>query len=363
MSSSAFDTANRLWYRDGRTIRALAAYEEAARAAPSDPVIAFQLARALSAFDRRDEARTALERAESQRDRLSPFGQRAVDRLRDHLDRPLDPPYPDLPPSSLDRDRIESSGPPGGWLTVARAASAREMHGLAVYALDRSNAAPIDAEDARELGQISSRRDREEALLPNLYAARGAREASAHEPPHPSRVRVPVPTPLPPQDRPAPARPVTPQSPSPVRQLDLPQLPLALSVRVMPERGRAGISTTVTARLINPTDQTIVVNRRLLLNHAGAPGEIWLEVNGPPGYRNRRDYHIRVGDADAKFFVPLAPGHSVEHSWTLNDYQSLDEPGPYEVRLTYHNEATRGADGSPMIAGAVSGSARFERTT
>jgi hypothetical protein len=176
MSRDLFETANRLWFREGRTSKALAAYQQALETAPSDPVVAFQLARALSAFDRVTEARTIVERASAQRDRLSPFGQRALDRLRDRLAHPRETPFPDVPPASLDRDRLDAGALPiDDWRTIADAAAARGMHGLAVYAIDRWHGVPIDAEDARDLGTIQTTRDLEESVLPKMYADSGQR--------------------------------------------------------------------------------------------------------------------------------------------------------------------------------------------
>ena len=121
------------------------------------------------------------------------------------------------------------------------------------------------------------------------------------------------------------------------------------------------MNTTMEASLSNPTDKPQVVDRRMLVNHVNAPGEIWLDVDGPEGYRNMRGFRVRVGEASDEFFITLAPGESVEQSWDLDDYHSLHVPGDYDVTLTYHNEDDKAPDGRPMAIGKVIGSTRIRR--
>ncbi|MBP2326042.1 hypothetical protein JOF56_006427 [Kibdelosporangium banguiense] len=305
-----FLIANRLWFREGRTAKALARYTEATQAQPNNPVVAFQVARVLWAFDRFGEARAALARADANRARLSDIGRLALDQRLTLTEYPPARHYPDLPPDRLDRDLL---GAAADWRRVAQAADDREMGGLAVYALERWNGVPLDAEDARYLGRITTNRDLEEALLTQMPAS-------------------------PPQE-----------------------LPLRLEVRVIPEKGRLGEPTQITAILHNPTDKPIAVNRRMLLNRPGRPGEVWLDLRGPAGYRNSAGVRINAGSAPAEFFVTLAPGESTEKSWDLARYATTETAGNYEITLTYHNEAGRSPDGNPMAVGKVSGRATFER--
>ena len=115
------------------------------------------------------------------------------------------------------------------------------------------------------------------------------------------------------------------------------------------------------AWLSNATDQPYLVNRRMLLNNVGAPGELWLDVDGPEGYRNTRGFRVRAGQASNEFFVTLAPGESVQQSWDLGDYESLHVPGDYTVTLTYHNKDPKAPDGRLMQIGNAVGSTHICR--
>lgn len=99
----------------------------------------------------------------------------------------------------------------------------------------------------------------------------------------------------------------------------------------------------------------------MLINNAGQPGEILLDVQGPKGFQNTSSFRVRVGEAGNESFVSLAPGQVIEESWSLDRYVHLDRPGAYDVRLTYHNETTQAPDGRPLSACSVTGHARIER--
>lgn len=166
--TDAFSDANRLWFREGRTSRALVRYAEAAAASPTDPTVAFQLARALWAVDRFAEAQEALASAQVHRDGLSDLGRVALDQWRRLSEHDPDRHHPDLPPDRLDRDRLGDYT--GDWRRVAAAADERGMGGLAAYALERWGGVPLDAEDARDVDKMLTNRDLEEALVGQLPA-------------------------------------------------------------------------------------------------------------------------------------------------------------------------------------------------
>ena len=163
-----FQEANRLWFREGRTARALDRYGAAAAVAPMDPVVAFQLARVLWAVDRYAEAREALARAHAHRDGLSNLGRVALDQWQRLSAHDPERHHPDLPPDQLDRDRLGDYA--GDWRRVAEAADERGMGGLAAYALERWGGVPLDAEDARDVERMLAIRDLEEALVGQLPA-------------------------------------------------------------------------------------------------------------------------------------------------------------------------------------------------
>jgi hypothetical protein len=359
-----FERANHLWFREGRTAAAVSAYEEARRAAPADPVVAFQLSRVLWALDRFDEARELAALAEERREELGDAGRRVLDAWRERLAAP--PParlFPELPPGRLDRDWLDAGPlPDGGWREVADAAAARGMYGLAAYAVERWGGVPLDADDMREIGQIATNRHLDEAVLARMRG-RGADagadadadvdvDADVDAEPFASSSASPAASP---------AASSTAASSTVGPSALARTLPLTLSARVTPVAGRAGVETELIVSLRNTTGAAQIVNERLLLNHEGAPGEIWLDVDGPAAYRNTRGFRVRAGAAANEHFISLAADHAIERAWTLTEYESLDQPGDYRVTVTYHNEATHAPDGRPLAIGQTTAIARFRR--
>jgi tetratricopeptide repeat protein len=360
MMSTAFENANRLWFDEGRTAAALTAYEEALHETPADPVLAFQLARVLWSMDRFDRARSLLEQAGNNRERLSEGGQSVLEMWAAKLEQPPpERPFPQLTPTLLDRDALEAGAQRDwDWRTIADAASARRMFGLAAYAIEQWKAVPFDAEDAKDIGDIYTNRAMEQNMLTQMYAqAEQPTEPSAVKPGKfethkSSNVVTSTETARPPASSKRPVE--TPHQ-------ELPTIPLILTVKATPIEGPVGVATTMEASLSNPTDKPYLVNRRMLLNNVNAPGEIWLEVDGPEGYRNTRGFRVRAGKASNEFFVTLGPGESVRQSWNLDDYHSLHVTGDYTVKLTYHNEDPAAPDGRPMAIGKAVGSVRLRR--
>lgn len=359
-----FKKANHQWFREGRTGRAIAAYVEAASKAPQNPLVALQCARALWSAGRADEARFFVENAQQHQDRLSALARHTLGAWARRILDPQPLPVPDgFSVAQLDRDFLETLElDPATWHTLAEVAAARAMHGVAVYALGRWRGVPLDAEQARELGEIESNRDLEERALdamltdadrntvPRAPRAGLHADARAHE--------VATAVAAPPVATPMPQASSQPAAPG----VDLPDLPLRLAVRVEPGIARVGMPLQLQATLSNPTDRAVVVNSRLLINHPQQGGEIWLRVEGPQGYRNARGFRVNPGTTPAQFYVSLQPSQSVEQSWRLHDYHSLQLPGRYTVTLIYHNEAPTTPDGRAMAIGKVIGQAQFEVT-
>lgn len=365
MSQDLFRRANHLWFQEGRTEKALRAYEEASQVLRRDPVVAFQHARVLWCVDRFDEARSQFSIAFAKRHEFDATGQAVIQHWHRQFHGP--PPqryFSQFPPTMLDRDHLDAKSlSEAEWRIVADAASSREMYGLAVYALSRWNGVPIDAEDAKDIGKIETNRDLDEAMLvemnnrrsflskPETYQSapqRSARGPGSNNPlclERPIHNQLSADIPIQPSQRPMPYN-----------------LPLNLCIAVSPEIGRVGIETTVVARLSNPTDLPQLINSRMLVNHFGQPGEVWFDLQCPDSYRNRVGYRIRVGHAPSEFIVYLEPGATVTKSWTLNDYQSLDTPGEYVLTVTYHNETATAPDSRALAVGQVSATARFRRT-
>ncbi|MFY2826011.1 tetratricopeptide repeat protein [Ruegeria sp. MALMAid1280] len=349
MSRDPFEKANRLWFDEGCTARALAAYEVALRVAPDDPVVALQTARALWSMDRFDEAAALLEKAHTLRAGLNARGQRELDRWRDTLrSGPPDRRFPELPPEVLDRDRLNAAGTVD-WRTVADAARAREMFGLAAYAAEQVEGVPIDAEDARDILDHGTRAMLERDYLQNLRPGAQPPLVPSEDQPAVSEMERPT----------IPSSVATPEAASPTPKL--PPLPLVLRVQAYPAEGPVAVPTTLTANLINAASETVIVNSRMLLNNPGGAGEVWLNVRGPDGYRNQTGFRVRAGRTPREFFMALAPGAAISQSWKLGNYQSLHLPGTYRVELTYHNALSHTPDGRPMTVGTSTGTTHIWR--
>lgn len=135
-----FDEANLLWFGQGRFNEALSLYREALKHDQTDPVILYQLANVLWAFEHFDEAREAFLLAEQHQDRLSEYGKKIFSEKKQRLIATLSfkSPLP-IPASELSFEKLDSMGlEHKQWMDVAFAAEERRMFGLAADALDRS---------------------------------------------------------------------------------------------------------------------------------------------------------------------------------------------------------------------------------
>lgn len=161
--SGSFSQANRLWFGEGRTARALRLYEMADRERPDDPAVLFQHGLALWGMDRFDAATALLMRARDRQETLTRTGQRTLEAWIPQFTETEAPRhYPEFAPEDLDADRFMAAAPGGDWRLVADCAAERRMFGVADLALRRWGGAPIDGEDARDLDEI--RTDREAQL-------------------------------------------------------------------------------------------------------------------------------------------------------------------------------------------------------
>jgi hypothetical protein len=77
-----FDKANQLWFHDGYTSKAIGKYMEALQLSGDDPVIAFQLASALLALGRREDALHYAAIADRRRQRLGDEGREELESLK-----------------------------------------------------------------------------------------------------------------------------------------------------------------------------------------------------------------------------------------------------------------------------------------
>jgi hypothetical protein len=389
--SRAFAEGNRLWFDEGRTARALRRYQQAARERPEDAAVAFQYAVALWAVDRFAEAAAMVDRARRLAHRLGEPARETLEIWLPALEDPSPPRhFPEFPPAELDRDRLSGDQPDRDWRAVAFAAAERMMYGVAAYALQRWGGAPIDAEAARDLSEISSR---EGALRHAVLAIQTSRRdhgprPAPRRPSPPNRPEHPagqLPRPLAPgppatsaADPSGPRlhgahQPRTQPAPTDARTASVPdgqasgpestgdQLPLTFEVQVLPVEAPVGSVTHLKARIGNPTTRTVQINSRMIINHPGAPGELLLDLDGPPGYVNSAGFRVNVGPLDDGSVTLLQPGQSMEWSWPLERYWSIDTPGEYVLKATYHNETSRAPDGRRVLVGQISASTTFRR--
>jgi hypothetical protein len=140
---------------------------------------------------------------------------------------------------------------------------------------------------------------------------------------------------------------------------------LELSASIEPAQTSVTDPVSMTLTLTNRTAWPLVVNRRLLLNHPFAPErarEVFLEIDGPPSYRQAGGFRIRAGAPSPEHFVELAPGESVSKEYELTRYYSLSVPGRYSIRGTYANTSPGPSPDRPAWIGTiVSNSIEIER--
>ncbi len=365
-NNKTFKQANYFWFHQGRTAKAIAAYQKALQQEPTNPVFAFQYARVLWSVDRFDEARFLLDQAQVFSHQLNTLARMALDHWVERLSQPTERCFQHLSPTQLDRDVLESGAVEvENWQEISDAANAREMYGLALYALDRWGRQPIDAEDARDMGQIETNRDGDEAMLSQMWEERNQNHTTRQShytlqnPSFPKVKKTQVP--LSRINQSTKYSQTDLQSASNNSESLLPELPLSLIVSIIPAESGIDEALTMVATLKNPTAATIVINSRLLINHQHAPGEIWLAIEGPKNYSNSAGFRVNPGQTPEQFYIALSPGQQVEQTWILTEYQSLDSPGEYTVSLTYHNETEKTPDGRTMAVGKVVGKVSFIR--
>ena len=148
-----FDEANRLWFREARYNQVLPLYREALKHDSTDPVILYQLATALWAFEQFDEARELISIAEQHQDRLSESGKLIFTYQKEDIlaSVPFRCSFP-IPAEEIDLDKLELMKRKD-WLDISYAAEERRMFKLAEYAFDKG-VGISDGDAARELREL-----------------------------------------------------------------------------------------------------------------------------------------------------------------------------------------------------------------
>ncbi|MEG4347548.1 tetratricopeptide repeat protein [Microcoleus sp. A003_D6] len=177
-----FEQANHLWFEEGCYHLVLPLYLEALKYDPTDPVMLYQLAVVLRAFERFDEAALALEMASLHQFLLNKTGRQLLARKKKWLLKHLynASPLP-VPATEIDlKQCLSQSFHYNEWLEIAIAASQRRMFLLAAIAYDKSQ--PFSESQTTWEGdnaRVNNQSDR--ALLNNMrWSAKGLFEKANH---------------------------------------------------------------------------------------------------------------------------------------------------------------------------------------
>jgi hypothetical protein len=132
---------------------------------------------------------------------------------------------------------------------------------------------------------------------------------------------------------------------------------LELELRVPDGPVPLGDEVVVEVVLANQGTTPVLVNGRMLMAPPDMPEpfrEVTFEVNGPPGYVNRRLVHVNAGRPRPEQFVELAPGDHITKAFELTMLESMNLPGSYDVRATYANTVVDPALPQRPLVGRVS---------
>jgi len=152
-----FDEANRLWFWDLKFNKVLPLYREALKYDPTNPVILYQLANVLWAFEQFGEVPALVAKIEKHLDRLSDFGKEkfAGEKSRLLAPSPFKTPMP-IPACSIDLEELDSRHLPWEkWMDIRRPAEQRRMFNLAARARDRGYL--FDGDSAREICELDQK--------------------------------------------------------------------------------------------------------------------------------------------------------------------------------------------------------------
>lgn len=125
--------ANHFWFEEGRYNQVLPLYLEALKYDPTDPVMLYQLAVVLRAFERFDEAVQALALAEQHQDRLGEMGRKLFAIRKEWLLKApsYTPPMP-IPAWEINLKELYSMNfKRNNWWAISQAAEDRRMFLLA----------------------------------------------------------------------------------------------------------------------------------------------------------------------------------------------------------------------------------------
>jgi tetratricopeptide (TPR) repeat protein len=135
-----FDEGNRLWFWEGKFNKVLPLYREAVNHDPSNPIILYQLANVLWAFEQFGEVRTLVAKIEKHLDGFSDFGKEVFAQEKSRLldPSPFKTPMP-IAACSFDLEAPYSrSLSHKQWSCISSAAKQRRMFKLAALGVEES---------------------------------------------------------------------------------------------------------------------------------------------------------------------------------------------------------------------------------
>lgn len=167
-----FNQANHLWFAEGYYNEALPVYRQALKEDPSSPIILYQLANVLWAFEEFEEAKELVSEAEKHQERFSEYGKEIFAQEKQRLLVTSKFKYPMLiPRNQLNMDRIDLMEilDCDRWVDIYFAAEERHLFKLAAHAF-MFGFSLSDAETGREWSKLDiasgSYRNSVELMMP-----------------------------------------------------------------------------------------------------------------------------------------------------------------------------------------------------
>ena len=164
LAKEVFDDANYLWFNEGYTSRAVEKYKEAFRLSSDGLIIAFQLASALCALGRKDDALHYLAILDQGRQRLGEEGREQLDAIKRQCER--------AQPSTTDADDIEQlerqklSG--NDWFRAAVSAESKGLYGVALRAYELCDRGFVDLDLVHDMEDVRLKIERQLSLLEDM---------------------------------------------------------------------------------------------------------------------------------------------------------------------------------------------------
>jgi len=123
-----------------------------------------------------------------------------------------------------------------------------------------------------------------------------------------------------------------------IRDAEKRRIPLEVYIKAA-ERYGIGGAVEVTVIVTNLFDKPLLMNSRMLVNHARLEGELSFLITDPSGKRvdiKRLVTPLTLRDQD---FVTLNRGESMQRTVDLTDLFGILQKGIYKVLVAYHNES------------------------